>query len=69
MSNQMCLAFARGDYGAVFDMGLLDLAIAGYREAQEIAGNCYQLGLGAEVNTNKAIHWYEAAIEQGSGDL
>jgi TPR repeat protein len=67
MSKEICPAFERGDYGAVFEMGLLDLAIAGCVEAQEMAGCCYQLGIGVEVNTGQSVRWYEAAIAQGSG--
>jgi TPR repeat protein len=60
-------AFERGDYDALVGLGLLDLAIAGCVEAQELAGNCYQLGLGVAVDLTQAVYWYTQAIEQNSG--
>jgi TPR repeat protein len=67
MMEKIYVAFDRGDYHTVFNLGLLDLAIAGHLEAQEIAGNCYQLGLGVPIDTAQAVQWYKAAIAQNSG--
>ncbi|NJM47509.1 MAG: sel1 repeat family protein [Alkalinema sp. RU_4_3] len=46
---------------------MVGLAENGHRTSQEIAGNCYQLGLGTDVDYPKAAQWYECAIALGSG--
>jgi TPR repeat protein len=67
MMEKIQSAFDRGDYHTVFNLGLLNLAIEGHPAAQEIAGNCYQLGLGVPIDTTQAVQWYKAAIAQNSG--
>lgn len=59
-------AFDRQDYANVFP-AVLEFAEHGHLTAQEIAGNCYQLGLGTAVDYPKAAYWYDRAIALGSG--
>lgn len=59
-------AFDRQDYTQVFP-AVLDFAEQNHRTAQEIAGNCYQLGFATDVDYPKAAHWYQRAIALGSG--
>jgi TPR repeat protein len=60
-------AFEAGDYDSLMSLGLLDWAESGNTQAQELAGNCYQLGWGVPVDLAQAVHWYKRAIEQNSG--
>lgn len=60
-------AFSEGNYEPALVSGLMELAEQGNISAQELAGNCYQLGLGMPVDSAKAVYWYEQAIAQGSG--
>jgi TPR repeat protein len=60
-------AYGRRDYNAAIAAGLIDFANAGDREAQEMAGTCYQMGWGVICDLNEAVRFYEAAIAQGSG--
>jgi TPR repeat protein len=61
------LAFERGDYDSMMDLGLMDWAASGNVQAQELAGNCYQLGFGIQRDLAQATHWYKQAIANGSG--
>jgi uncharacterized protein len=60
-------AFERRDYDALIGLGLLDFAAKGFVQAQELAGNCYQLGWGVPIDLAQAAQWYEQAIAQNSG--
>lgn len=60
-------AYGHGNYSAAIEAGLIEFANAGDREAQEMAGTCYQLGWGIACDLNEAARLYEAAIAQGSG--
>lgn len=60
-------AFERGDYDTLMGLGLLAEAEAGCTQAQELAGNCYQLGWGVPVDMMRAVYWYTEAIAQNSG--
>ena len=44
---------------------LLPVAEGGNAEAQCIIGLLYQMGLGVDINTDKAVYWYERSAEQG----
>ena len=44
---------------------LLPVAKAGNAEAQCIVGLLYQMGLGVEVDNDKAVYWYERSAAQG----
>lgn len=59
-------AFDSGDYAQAFATAI-PFAESGHLTAQEISGNCYQLGLGVAVDEAKAAFWYEQAIAKGSG--
>ncbi len=59
-------AFQQQDYQRALQLAL-PLATLGHREAQEIMGNFYQLGLCDEWNYAIAREWYEKAIASGSG--
>lgn len=65
--DQIQLAFERGDYDALIGLGVLDWAESGNVQAQELAGNCYQLGWGVPVDLIRAVYWYEKAIVNQSG--
>jgi TPR repeat protein len=65
--DEIQAAFEHGDYDSLMGLGLLDWAISGNVQAQELAGNCYQLGFGAPLDLTQATHWYEQAIANGSG--
>ena len=59
-------AFDEKNYTDVFP-AVLEFAEHGHLTAQEISGNCYQLGLGTDMDYDKAAYWYERAIALGSG--
>jgi TPR repeat protein len=59
-------AFDSGDYAQVLDAAI-PFAENGHCTAQEMLGNCYQLGLATEVDEAKAVYWYQQAITLGSG--
>lgn len=60
-------AFSLQNYELALSLGLPDLARRGNREAQEMLGNCYELGLGMPQDIAQAVFWYETAIANGSG--
>jgi TPR repeat protein len=58
--------FDAGNYVAAFQAAP-PFAEQGHRTAQEILGNCYQMGFGTTIDMAQAAYWYERAIAQGSG--
>lgn len=64
--EQMRQSFESGDYDRAFALAL-PLAEAGDCNAQELAGNGYQMGWGIAVDEVKAAYWYRKAMDQGSG--
>jgi TPR repeat protein len=59
-------ALSKRNY-AEAELLLLPAAEKGDALAQCLLGNLYQLGLGVEVDTAKAISWYRKSAEQGYG--
>ncbi|TYQ27936.1 tetratricopeptide repeat protein [Pseudanabaena sp. UWO310] len=62
LQNGLAL-FQSGEYSQSFDM-LLPLAEEGNAEAQSVIGCIYELGLGKDIDMNKAIYWYEKSAAQ-----
>lgn len=58
--------FKNQDYAAALTK-LQPVAERGNADAQTMLGNLYQLGLGVEVDSARAIAWYEKASAQGYG--
>ncbi len=58
--------FDTGEYATAFQAAQ-PFAEENHRTAQEILGNCYQMGLGTTIDMAQAAYWYERAIIQGSG--
>lgn len=52
------------DYGVLFQQQL-DAAESGDRKAPRYVGLFYELGLGVEVNLEKAVGYYETGVERG----
>ncbi|EDX83532.1 Sel1 repeat family [Synechococcus sp. PCC 7335] len=58
------LEYQQQDFEAAWPK-VIRAAEAGNAEAQCMVGTLYQLGLGAKIDSDKAIEWYERSSAQG----